>query len=239
MTNKLLAATLLILVTAIAVVLYDKYRQGEEEGFTEVSFICENGNNFVARFDTNFQNLSIIENGNTVRELNSIPDMMIHFGNQEFDYIFVGEEVRVYNLTNQEETVCRQPFDPNNAPYNFGDSEEPPAETPDPAIIIRDNILGVWQSTDDENFTREFRDGNVVIDSYTGSEDTEAVFDIFTANPEADYPFPLEEGRVYLVMMTSENREDDLYFEVTNLTPTELDLIYLNRGGVLQFTRVE
>lgn len=97
------------------------------------------------------------------------------------------------------------------------------------------NLIGVWQSTTDATFTREFRDDGKVIDGYGGAPD-ESYWMLFTKDiPDQSFKGELEDGVLYLAIAKPD--EEALYFKVTRLTASTLDLIYLDRGGTLSFTR--
>jgi len=98
------------------------------------------------------------------------------------------------------------------------------------------NVIGMWQSTEDPNFTREIRNDGVVTDRYAGQEDSDGLWMVFTKDiPDTSFTGPIEEGAVYLSMAMSE--DEKYYFKVTNADGQHLDLVYLDRGGLLSFTR--
>lgn len=99
------------------------------------------------------------------------------------------------------------------------------------------NIIGMWQSTDDPRFTREIRNDGVVVDRYGGEADSDGLWMIFTKDiPDTSFKGPIEEGVVYLSMAMSE--DEKYYFQVVNANGQKLELLYLDRGGVLSFTRL-
>jgi len=101
------------------------------------------------------------------------------------------------------------------------------------------SIVGTWQSTEDANFVRVFNEDFTSEDRYDGevvSNDLWVTFNVLNA-PEV--AFPLEQGETYLQITTTEEPAETLTFRVAELTHAELELVYMDRGGVLVFTRVE
>ncbi|XKT74986.1 MAG: hypothetical protein ACJKSS_02360 [Patescibacteria group bacterium UBA2103] len=107
------------------------------------------------------------------------------------------------------------------------------------ASLPNDSIVGVWQSTEDPNFIRTIYENGGYMDAYEGMEDatTNGPYVTFTVEnlPEA-FPYEAGEGKQYLEL---QDDAGSLYFEIVEVTEEKLVLIYLDRGGVLEFTRVE
>lgn len=238
MSNKLLAATLLILLVVIAVVLYNKSSEEEEPVMADValSFICQNEQHFVAEFDINFETLAVVENGEVTRELQRSNTTTMSFADNNFEYTFAGEGVRVLNKSTSEEALCNQPFDPNNAPYNFGDLGEGEGQEQDATEAVNENIVGKWVSLDDEKFTREFRSDGTAIDSYEDEEVSEGEWLVFTYESGIATEFPQDPESTY-IQIKDADPQGVLYFSLAKLTPEELELIYMDRGNVLRFSR--
>lgn len=98
------------------------------------------------------------------------------------------------------------------------------------------NIIGVWQSTDDPKFIREMRNDGSVIDRYESEEDADGLWMIFTKDiPDTSFTGTYEEGAVYLSIAMGE--DEKYYFKVARADGDSLDLVYLDRGGVLSFAR--
>lgn len=239
MSNKLLAATLFILLVVIAIVLYNK---SEEEPVqladVTLSFICENEQHFVAEFDINFETLKVVKNGELIRELQRSDAMVMRFSNNDYDYTFAGEGIRILNKTNGEETTCSQPFDPNNAPYNFGDLGEGAGVEQDMTIAVNENIVGTWISLDDNKFIREFRSDGTTVDIYEGEEVSKGKWLVFTHENGIATDFPQTKEDVY-IKIEDIDPSGTLYFSLAKLTPEELELIYMDRGNVLRFSRTQ
>ncbi len=107
----------------------------------------------------------------------------------------------------------------------------------DVLLIVSESIQGEWTSSDDPRFTREFRAGGVVVDSYNGEIASQGTWQAFTSVRPLDVAFPVEENTVYLKLVMSGTQDEALHFKIVKLTPETLDLIYMDRGGALTFTR--
>ena len=106
--------------------------------------------------------------------------------------------------------------------------EGPEHPEADVTTAVVQNIVGIWQSAEDAAFVREFITGGSAVDSYEGKSVSTGSWIVFT---EASTP--------YLQMTMSGAQADVLTFKVTKLTPESLELIYMDRGGVLQFNRIK
>ena len=117
-------------------------------------------------------------------------------------------------------------------------TETPGDEAGDAAETMR-NLIGVWQGVQDTKFTRTFRNDGSVIDDYEGSSpDSEGLWMVFTKEiPDGSYIDTLQPGAVYLSMAMSESER--LYFQVTRIDATTLELVFLKGGGVLSFQRIQ
>lgn len=242
MSNKIFLGIILAVFIIAGYVIYANYteKKAYESSGQGVSFSCENGTGFLAEFDAGMTNVDIVVGGNLEKSFPNIGDELVpyRFGDEFKIYTFVGEEVVVADLVSGVSVVCKQPFDQNNAPYNFGDSGEGAGADNDGAAAVMTSIIGNWQSTDDAKFTREFRDGGVIVDRYEATEDTEGTWSVFTSESGIETPFTQTVGAVYFRVVMDDFPEEILYFELAKLTPEELELFFLGRGGVLAFTRV-
>jgi hypothetical protein len=105
------------------------------------------------------------------------------------------------------------------------------------AADVMARIIGNWQSMEDPAFTREIRNDGVVVDRYTGTAGEEGFWMVFTKEiPNESFTGELEDGAVYLALSMGE--EEKYYFKVTEASGDSLELIYLDRGGALSFTRI-
>ena len=97
------------------------------------------------------------------------------------------------------------------------------------------NLIGVWRSNDDPAFTREFLNDGTLVDSY-GEELDDGLWMVFTKEiPDSAFTGQLEDGAVHLSIAMGE--DEKYYFRVTRADATTLELIYLDRGNILSFTR--
>lgn len=251
MNSKVAVIVLLVLLAGASFVIYSQNRsermnEAEAENGTgdepaaSVSFICADDSYFIAEFPAAFDEVSVVVDGETVRTLPRVAGDGQRFETDSHVYVFAGEEATVTTKGSGAATTCSQPFDPNNAPFNFGDAGEGGGERPDASLVVSESILGTWQSVDDEQFTREFRGDGTVIDRYDGAEVSTGTWIAFTADAPLAVSFPLEPDTVYIRMAEEEGDEaTTLHFKLTTLTPEELELVYMERGGALRFTFVD
>jgi hypothetical protein len=133
---------------------------------------------------------------------------------------------------------CSPVPNPDEAPFNFGDGHGSIKQ--DASLIVSESIQGKWKSTEDEKFVREFKADSVVQDWHDGKVVTSGLFVVFTkANAPKMVAFPIEENAVYIQITEKGTQADTLNFKLVKLTPDELELIYMDRGGSLRFTRVQ
>ncbi len=98
------------------------------------------------------------------------------------------------------------------------------------------NVIGLWRSNNDSKFTREIRNDGVVADRYEGQADSDGLWMVFTKDiPDTSFTGSLEDGAVYLSVAMGE--DEKYYFKVSKADGQSLELVYLDRGGVLSFTR--
>lgn len=230
---------LVLVVAALGWYIYSKQggQKGAQETMFSASFMCSDRTSFIAEF-TAADELNVVVDGNVVRTLARAQGDGQRFENAEYVYVFAGEEATVTQKATQKVATCTQPFDANNAPVNFGDAGEGGGVKQDVALIVSESIVGKWQSLDDAKFVREFKTGKAVADSYEGKTVSSGSWIAFTKASAPSVAFPLEEGAVYLQLVMTGTQADTLNFKLTKLTPEELELIYLDRGGALRFKLV-
>lgn len=149
-----------------------------------------------------------------------------------------GEEVQI--TVGEETTVCNPVPNSDMAPWNWGDAGEGGGVKQDTALIVTESIQGKWQSTQDAKSVREFKEGNVVVDSYDGKVVSTGLYVAFTKeNAPKMVAYPLEDGVVYIQITEKGTQEDTLDFKLVKLTPEELELVYLTRGGTLTYKAVK
>ena len=102
---------------------------------------------------------------------------------------------------------------------------------------VRVTVVGVWQSTDDAKFTREFRSDGTFADRYQNdaSATAEGQWVVFVGPGNEPASVPLKKGITYVKLTYPEERA---FFSLTKLTSDSLELVYLDRGGTLSFTKV-
>lgn len=237
--NQTLIAILAVIVIGGGIFWYTQEEVPEESWMLSVSMACADQNHFIADFRTDSE-VDIVVNGETVRTVTRTSDMPQTFENAEYKYVFVGEEAMVTTKATGAETTCSQPMDPNSAPVNFGDAGEGAgAEArPDAALVVSESISGKWQSTTDAKFVREFGASGAVTDWYEGESVSTGTFVAFTSDTAVNFPYPIEANTVYLKLTMAGTQADELYFKVVKLTPESLQLIYLDRGGMLDFVAI-
>jgi len=202
------------------------------------SFMCADGK---TRFEAAFPNadqVNILRDGVMIRTLPRTVEMPQTFEDSEYKYVFAGEEVTVTTKASNKAIVCSQPVDANNAPVNFGDAGEGGSIQPDVTLVVSESIVGKWKSSTDP-FVREFKEGGSVVDMYDGEEKSEGTWKVFTKEKPVMVSFPLETGAVYIQLTMQGLQGEVLNFKLNKLTPDELELTYMDRGGVLRFTAVQ
>lgn len=248
-TIKLIIALLVLGAVGYGVYEYAKThpapQTGSEGDFTpSVSFACKDNTHFIAEFPNAMTSLDVIVDGVTARTLPRATDVPPTYENADYKYVFAGEEATVTTKASGASTTCSQPQDPNNAPFNFGDAGEgggammDGGTKPDTVLVVSESIQGKWQSTDDSKFVREFKADGTVADSYSGKVDGTGTWKVFTKEKPLDVPFPIEAGASYVQLAMSGSGGYFLDFKITKLTPDTLQLIYLERGGVLNFKKI-
>lgn len=100
---------------------------------------------------------------------------------------------------------------------------------------VRTSLYGDWESVDDAQFVRRFSE-HAYEDRYDDELVSGGSWSIFTrANAPDSFPYPVDDSTQYLVL---DDDDGALYFSIAEHTDEQLVLIYLNRGGVLEFRRV-
>ncbi len=232
MKNPIIIA-IVVLVIALGFGFYLKNSQPKEVEVVDnsdkysVSFSCTDGLNFIAEF-LNDNSLNVIVAGNIAKNLVGVDGDGKRFEDNDVAFVFAGEEVSIHYKAQKRTVICNQPFDPNNAPMNFGDRGEGSGEKPDIVAIVNKSILGKWQSADDAKFVREFIEGGKSIDYYDGEVTSE---DSWVVSEKENGP--------NLEIKMSTEAEENLNFRISKLTFDTLELVYLDRGGVLTFSKVQ
>jgi len=104
------------------------------------------------------------------------------------------------------------------------------------APLPADSLAGTWQSTEDPNFVRNIYENGGYSDLYEDEETSNGPWVTFMSeNAPEEFPYTLEEGAEYLEL---KEESGSLYFKIAEVTEEKLVLIYLDRGGVLEFVRI-
>lgn len=205
------------------------------------SFACKDGTHFIAEFPDGEDSLVVIT-PNTALAYPGMEGAGQKFEDDSFRYVFAGEEVTVTNKATNAVTTCSQPFDPNNAPANFGDAAEGGAgfgagAQADISSIVAESIQGTWKSADDAKFVRAFKSENIVVDSYGGKADATGTWKVFGKATAPKTSFPLEEGVAYAQLTIGSAPAEVYTYKIMKVTPEELELVYMERGNTLRFTK--
>ncbi|MBI4068384.1 hypothetical protein HY413_03175 [Candidatus Kaiserbacteria bacterium] len=152
-------------------------------------------------------------------------------------FVGAGEEVQL--TVGNESTVCNPVPSTESPPWNWGDPGEGGGVKQDVGLIVSESIVGRWRSVEDDKFTREFKGDGTAVDTYEGKDVTSGSWRVFTKENPLKVAFPLEENVVYVQMTMQGTQADNLNFKLTKLTPEELELIYMDGGGVLRFKAIQ
>lgn len=133
------------------------------------------------------------------------------------------------------------------AGYYFGDDiglpratdKTPAAKTSAESEKTQDPFVGKWQSTNDTKFTREFYADGSFTDRYEGDPTATQPGEWRRASQaeiEANLAGSLEAGTDHLILTI----DGEVYnFGIVDLTDSSLELVYLDRGSVLSFTKIK
>ncbi len=118
-----------------------------------------------------------------------------------------------------------------------GDEGGPGSVKPDTSLVVYESIQGKWQSNEDPKSAREFKDDGSVVDIYDGKVVSTGTYSAFVkTNAPAGITLPLEDSAVYIQI---KDASTSLMFKLAKLTPEELELIYMDRGGMLTYKLVK
>lgn len=152
--------------------------------------------------------------------------------------VFVGAGEGVRLTIGGATFTCNPVPNPDSPPWNWGDAGEGGGVKQDVVLIVSESIVGKWQSVDDVKFTREFKADGTAVDMYDNKNATSGTWKAFSKEAPFSVLFPLEDGAVYIQMTMQGTQADTLNFKLVKLTPEELELIYMDRGGTLRFVSV-
>jgi hypothetical protein len=97
--------------------------------------------------------------------------------------------------------------------------------------------VGKWQSIDDPRFARLFEADGSATDLYDEEASARGRWSVFTDSSGLSVPFPIETNAAYVRLVMSDSGEPQ-HFRVITLAPETLELVFMERGGVLRFTRI-
>lgn len=206
------------------------------------SYACDNSVSFDMSPAEDLSAVKIVAKGEapfTDFTLNRVSQSVYASEDGEVSFEGAGEGV---TLTVGASTMrCNPIFNPETPPFNWGDSAEGAGSIqPEASLVVTESIRGKWQSTDDSKFVREFRENDVVIDYYDNEEVSRGLWVAYTkANAPRIVPFPIDASAVYLQLTMTGSQADTLNFKVSKLTPDSLQLVYMDRGGVQNYTFVQ
>lgn len=96
-------------------------------------------------------------------------------------------------------------------------------------------VVGKWKSVEDGNFIREFRADGTVSDYYEGNEAGSGTW-APVGTGSIPFSIPVDEESIDLKLTLN---AEDYYFRMLEVTDERLALMYLDRGGVLEFERMK
>ncbi len=105
------------------------------------------------------------------------------------------------------------------------------------AVEIQNGVEGNWRSADDARFTRSFNADGTITDRYEGMEDA-TVNGRWELNSD-HMPGQVRELANGMPVLSIEFPEEALFFVVTELGATELEMSYVGGAGkTLRFERI-
>jgi hypothetical protein len=97
------------------------------------------------------------------------------------------------------------------------------------------NIIGLWENTEENSFVRQFTSDGVFVDTFKGIEKARGVWGVADSTMiPPDAPFIAEPGALYLLAKGPAGIES---YRITKLTSTSMTLYYLNEDGIISFTK--
>lgn len=237
MIAKLGALILVLLITGVGYWYFTEGSPSAEMG--QYGYTCANGETFTMTPAEDLSWVAITPGddasfGPQTLSYESNIDGMKYFG---YQMALIGEGEEIELRIGSATTTCNPVPNAEMAPWNWGDRGEGAGAEQNPALIVSQSVIGVWKSNDDASFSRSFNADGTFTDSHTGSAVARGLWFAFSANNAPAVPFDLEDNAAYIQLASSDGSV--LYFQVIELTPATLSMIYMDRGGVLNFTRAE
>lgn len=245
--NRIYILAALVVLALIGGYWYTTYYKADTAGDAPMgtyAYICANGSQFSMEpsEDVSTVTLSAGSQGmfTGTATLHKMGDAA-HFETTEGELIVfsgAGEEVQL--TVGSETTICNPVPSTDSPPWNWGDAGEGGSVKPDTLLVVSESIQGKWQSVDDAKYVREFKAAGKVDDIYEGKVVSSGMWVAFVKGVDApEVPYPLDDGVVYIQMTMTGTQADTLNFKLGKLTPEVLELVNLDRGGVLRFTSVQ
>lgn len=212
----------------------------------EYAYACDNGSQFTMTPSADMSAIQI-EAGSqgaftgrvTLMQAASTAGARYEGRAMDSNVVFVGAGEEVQLTVGNDLMICNPVPSQDMAPWNWGDAGEGAGVKQDLTVIVGESIVGKWQSTDDATFVREFQTGGKVVDSSNGKSVSSGTFVVFSKDKPVTVSFPVLADTVYVQMTMQGTQAEKLNFKVNKLTPEELELTYMDRGGVLKFKAVQ
>jgi len=105
-------------------------------------------------------------------------------------------------------------------------------------------MTGTWRSTDDPKFTRTFEADGTVTDAYQGETSATETGTYTVVDPLAEPSgvfgnTPVASLAGSTILKLTFPKSGVLYFAVKSQTESSLQLMYIDRGNILSFTKVQ
>lgn len=118
-------------------------------------------------------------------------------------------------------------------------ADAPPPALPDLAVI-HTALVGTWQSQNDTKLTREFDADGRTVERYEGDDSATnigrwALF--YGKSPPPGFSGQKFEDKV--VYLKIDQNGDVLLFALAGLTRSDMKMVYLERGNVMSFARLD
>lgn len=241
--KQLLSAFALVLVLAGGMWYISNNTAGNSETFGQYAYACDGGVEFTMTPAADMSSIELFPGaGAMFAKMTLTPDEApgARYLAEGVEFVGIGEEVQL-TVGNNKLMVCNPKPSTDMAPFNWGDMDEGEGTQIDAAAVVSDSIVGKWRSTEDGMFVREFKDDGTVTDWYDGVSQSTGTWIAFasTSPTVPTVSYPIVENTVYLQLTMKGTQAETLNFQLSKLSPEELNMTYMDRGGVLSFTAVK
>ena len=240
--KAVLGLVVLLVILIGGFMLVQKAGLGNSTAMGSYAYVCEDGSEFSMTPSQDVSSVRIFPGAGATFQAATLTKVGTTTARYEGSgVVFVGAGEGVQLTMNGTTMVCNPKPSADMAPWNWGDAGEGSGMQPDVTLVVSESIVGKWQSTDDAKFVREFKDDGTVVDSYSKKATSSGTFKVFTKEKplSSALAFPLMDNKIYMQIATSGTEAETLNFSVDKLTPDELDMTYMDRGGSLHFTSVK